>query len=350
MAITGDNTKPAFQGYFPMVKPDFQKSDGLGLGEKVTSITGLACRNSTNLLNAMRLKLTAAVAHHTNVPRSGWFVVAALLLLGACSKALSVEDPVSQPPGAEETEQGDSEPPASTSPAEGDTPVDSDTSAVPTLDQETTTTATAVPSTDTAADPAPEPPVLEDYPIDWLNAIVFASTTNQPEVLAEVTQFEDVLDGLRQLATQPLELVGSCEFDLLMSVCFLERADGTLWEVFYIVGSAGEGIGSLTQVETPGDDASGGDATTTTVTTTPPASPEQLARRLIEAANNGDRTAADAAAPGIPAADLDRLLANAPYTFDGCSAGQTDECYAYNDQMDVIVGIESTIIYVGFNT
>ncbi len=196
-------------------------------------------------------------------------------------------------------------------------------------------------------EPTPSSPSLVDYPIDWMNTIVLASTTNQPELLAYVTRHEGVLQDLRQVASQPLEVVGTCEFNPLQSVCYLRQADGTTWEVFYVVGSDGEGIGSINQVEGANDDPS--PTTTSTTTAAPPANSQELAEQLIEAANNNDRAAANALAPNVSAADLDRLFANAPYTFDGCSTGSTTECYAYNNQMEVIIGIETTIVYVGFN-
>ncbi len=139
------------------------------------------------------------------------------------------------------------------------------------------------------------------------------------------------------------------------------------WTVMTSLDVVGPG-GQVVTIIAPSCEAAGGllppppaaETTTTTVapTTTTAASgsltPEELATRLMDAANRNDRAAAQELAPAVGAADLDRFMNGAPYVFEGCFDGSQPECSMFSDSLYVNVGTTPnppvSITYIGFFT
>jgi Tfp pilus assembly protein PilP len=175
----------------------------------------------------------------------------AVLVLASCgssSTGSSIDSGVSTAPAAASPDTTPATDPTSTRPD----PTSPDAAATTTAPAARPTTAKPAPTTAAPASatskPAPQRPPLEEYPIDWMSVVVAASTADRPAWLAAVTEDEEVRRQLVDLASQPLELVGSCEFLVGGQSCRMRRADGTEWEISYVAGSAGEGISGVQRI------------------------------------------------------------------------------------------------------
>jgi hypothetical protein len=94
-------------------------------------------------------------------------------------------------------------------------------------------------------------PVLVNYPIDWVNAVIDVSNGDSRSFLNYLTPYRNVRDDLRVLTQQSLVRAGPCQppsFESQSQVCLVRRGDGTLWEIPFVAGSAGEQLGSPVRV------------------------------------------------------------------------------------------------------